>query len=267
MFAFKKFVSRLLFPASLIFYPLLLGVLLIWFGKTRRKQLAGKFLVSLSLLLFVLFTMTPLPSAMLRSLEYRYEPFDYDKVKEERGAEWSPDFIVVLAGDFFPSENHPPTSNLGPRTTARVMEGVRVHRLFPESRLIFTGGKQHDGDPWSCAKQMAEVAKLAGVPIESIVLEEESKDTKDHVRYLEDELSGKRFVLVTSAAHMPRAMGLFQHAGHVPVPGPVTFYTKPEGGIELSVRMFIPSMDKLRKAEGAFYEYLGIWWAKLRGQI
>jgi uncharacterized SAM-binding protein YcdF (DUF218 family) len=64
---------------------------------------------------------------------------------------------------------------------------------------------------------------------------------------------------------MPRAVALFERLGMEPIPAPTDFWIKKRQG--LSPGMFFPSADGLRKAERAFYEYMGVVWSKLRGQI
>lgn len=264
-FTVKKVVSRLLFPVALIFYPLAIGVLLLWFGKTPRKQLLGKMWVTASLVLFVFFALGPTSGLMLRSLETRHAPFDPEKARAEFGADWSPGFVLVLSGDFTPLAGLPPSATVGPVTQARMSEGVRIHRLFPESKLVFTGGKIKETDPFTISSQMAALAEIWGVDPESIVLETESRDTKDHVRFLKEMVGPEPFVLVTSAAHLPRATAMFEHAGLKPVPAPTDFHSI--GNVRLSWSWLVPRTGRLQDAENAFYEYMGLTLAKLRGQI
>jgi len=75
-----------------------------------------------------------------------------------------------------------------------------------------------------------------------------------------------KFILVTSAAHMPRAMGLFRKQGMEPIPAPTDYMAgEREGGLRLG--MFFPSAGSLEKAGSAIHEYLGMVWGKLRSQI
>jgi uncharacterized SAM-binding protein YcdF (DUF218 family) len=60
-------------------------------------------------------------------------------------------------------------------------------------------------------------------------------------------------------------MALFQKLGMKPIPAPTDHWVKERKGI--SPYAFFPRADALRKAELAFHEYLGLAWAKLRGQI
>ena len=102
--------------------------------------------------------------------------------------------------------------------------------------------------------------------LEDIVLETKATDTKDHPIYVKEIIGKDRFILVTSASHMPRAMGLFRKHGMEPIPAPTDYMVKErEGG--LSPGMFFPSAGSLEKAERAIHEYLGMMWGKIRSQI
>ena len=98
----------------------------------------------------------------------------------------------------------------------------------------------------------------------SIILETESRDTKDHARFLREIVGEEAFVLVTSAAHTPRSMALFEGAGLNPIAAPTNFTVV--GDIKFGMSWFVPKQGRIKTAENAFYEYMGIAWAKLRGQ-
>lgn len=264
VFWFKKTVSRLLFPSALIFYPLAIGVALILFGKSKRQQLLGKIGISTSLALFILFSMGPFSALMLRPLETKYPIFNLEALQEKHGSDWSPKYIVVLAGDFKPNRKLPPSATVGPRTQNRMSEGVRIHRAIPGSKLVFTGGKIYEDDPFTIAEQMGELTKIWGVDENDVILEQQSRDTKDHVKYVGEIVGDEPFVIVTSAAHIPRSMMLFEGGGLNPVAAPTNF--RAIGRIEFGWNWFVPKLKRVDYAENAFYEYMGIAWAKLRGQ-
>jgi uncharacterized SAM-binding protein YcdF (DUF218 family) len=113
---------------------------------------------------------------------------------------------------------------------------------------------------------MGDMAREWGVGPEDIVLETKATDTKDHPVYVKEIVGRDRFILVTSASHMPRAMGLFRRQGMEPVPAPTDYMVKKrEGGLRSGI--FFPSAGSLEKAQRAIHEYLGLFWAKIRGQI
>jgi len=78
-------------------------------------------------------------------------------------------------------------------------------------------------------------------------------------------VGNEKFILVTSASHMPRSMALFEKLDMQPIPAPTDYGVRKRQGV--SPGMFFPSADNLRKAEKAFHEYLGLAWGKIRGQI
>ena len=116
------------------------------------------------------------------------------------------------------------------------------------------------------ARVMADTARLLGINEEHLIIEDESKDTKDHPKFIQKIVENERFVLVTSASHMPRSIALFKKHGMNPIPAPTDYLIKErQGGI--SFGMFFPGADGLRKVERAVHEYLGLAWAKIIGQI
>ena len=92
-----------------------------------------------------------------------------------------------------------------------------------------------------------------------MIIEDESKDTKDHPKFIQKIVGNDRFVLVTSASHMPRSIALFKKHGMNPIPAPTDYLVKErQGGI--SPDMFFPGADGLRKAERVVHEYFGLAW-------
>ena len=112
---------------------------------------------------------------------------------------------------------------------------------------------------------MAGVAEIMGIGYNKLVLEELSKDTKDQARLIYEIVGDERFILVTSASHMPRSMALFQKSGMKPIAAPTDYWVKERQGISPGV--FFPNASSLRKMERVVYEYLGLGWARFLGQI
>ena len=115
------------------------------------------------------------------------------------------------------------------------------------------------------AKVMADVASVLGISENDIVLEPDSKDTKDEAVLIQKIVENEKFILVTTASHIPRSMALFKKRGMQPIPAPIDHWVKERQRI--SPGSFFPSTGELRKAERAIHEYLGLVWAKIRGQI
>jgi uncharacterized SAM-binding protein YcdF (DUF218 family) len=254
LFIFKKMISQLFFPVPLCIEILILGLILLWF---TRRQRVGKIVVSIGVALLTLFSLSSLSDALLSTLEYRFPPLLSRQVMDDVK------YVVVLGGGHTSDPRLPVTGQLSNSSLARLAEGIRLHRILPGSAVILSGGGPFD--PVPNAEVMAEVAFLLGLNRKDVILESESKDTKDHARYIKKIIGEETFVLVTSASHMPRAMALFKSVGLEPIPAPTDYWTKavqvtrPQG--------FFPSAYSLVNTERAFYEYLGLAWAKIRGQI
>ncbi len=174
-----------------------------------------------------------------------------------------PSRLVVLGGGHISDPKIPITGQLSDASMARLVEGIRLHRELPKSKLILSGGSFFDRV--SNAKVLSEVAMAIGVKKKNILLEEISKDTEDQARLIQQIVSKDQFILVTSASHMPRTMAFFRKLGMDPLPAPTEHLVKES--VAKTPERFYPSAGGLRKAERAFYEYLGLAWAKLRGQI
>lgn len=253
MFLFKKLVALLFFPVSIALEAMLLGLFLLWF---TRKQKTGKVVVSIGVGIFALFSYAGFSNILLRPLEYKYPPIL--SLADARDAKW----VVVLGGGHTSDPQLAVTSQIEEETLARLVEGIRLHKMTSGSKLILSGGAVFD--PVPNAKIMAGVASILGVDERDIVLETESRDTKDEARIIKEMVGDERFVLVTSASHMPRSMALFRKQGMEPIPAPTGHWVKEREGI--SPGMFFPGSEGHRKAERAVYEYLGLIWAKVTGQ-
>ncbi|MBI4222555.1 MAG: envelope biogenesis factor ElyC [Planctomycetes bacterium] len=263
MFILKKFIGQLFLPVPLCLEILIVGLLLLLF---TRKQRTGKIILSVGVILFTLLSYPALSNTFLRRLEYRYPPLISTATSDFASGEVvvpQVKWIVVLGGGHISDPNIPITSQLSGASLVRLIEAILLHNQIPGSKLILSEGKVFDPVPG--AETMAEVAKALGVKQEDLILESESRDTIDEARIIKSIVGNDTFILVTSASHMPRSMGMFKKLGMQPIPAPTGY------SIVRSQRIspgdFFPSSGGLRRAEGVLYEYMGLIWAKLRGQI
>ena len=247
MFILKKLVSRFFFPLSLVIELLLLGVLL----KKRRTQviLAG-------VAVLYLFSFSPFAYLILRPLESRYMPVSSARLNKE--VRW----IVVLGGGSREDKALTPEDRLGDASLKRLLEGVRLSRLLPQARLVLSGGDYQGISP--DALTMQQVALDQGVTRDRIMLETVSWDTTDQAKFLRVRLGKAPFYLVTSAGHMPRAMRMFIRSGTQPIAAPTDFRAV---WTPFQVTDFFPQAGALVNTESAFYEYLGLCWGLVRGQL
>ena len=262
MFILKKIMAQLISPASLSLGISLIGLLLLVFTKRQR---AGKVFVSIGLLLMLLFSYSFMPNYILRSLEGKYDPYyiQLSNISFKAEGMQPVKFVVVLSAGHISDPKLPITSQIGEESLVRLIEGIRIYRKYSGVKLILSGGRGFD--PIPSATIMAQVAKDLGVDEEDIILESQSKDTKDEAQLMKSLVGNDHFILVTSASHMPRSMALFKRQGMNPIPAPTGHLVIRKEGISPS--SFFPGSGNLHKVEKCFHEYLGIAWEKLRGQI
>ncbi|MCG2713036.1 MAG: envelope biogenesis factor ElyC [Candidatus Omnitrophica bacterium] len=258
MFLFKKIAALFLFPLPLTLLCLITGIFLLWFSK---KQKTGKIIITLGIILLAISSFKITSDAMLRLIEYKYAAFsgktEYNRTQRK------PAFVVVLGGGHISSNELPLLSQIGSASLARLVEGIRIQRKIKGSKLLLSGGKVFD--PVSNAEIMSEVAKAIGVNEKDIIMEADSRDTKDQARIIKSIVGDKKFVLVTSASHMPRSMALFKKMGMDPIPAATGHLVVKSNA--LSPSAFFPSSGNIEKTESAVHERLGLIWAKLKGQI
>lgn len=253
MFLFKKIVSPLFLPLTLSLLLLIAGMILLWF---RKRERTGKMLVTFGVLLLALMSYSAVSDRLITPLECRYPPAG---LSEARGARW----IAVLGAGVTVEKGYPAASQLSKQSLASLVEAIRLQRHLPGCRLILSGGAVFQSVPE--AEVMAGAARELGVNEKDMVLESVSRDTEEQARKIRDIVGRDKFILVTSAVHMPRSMALFMKEQMKPVPAPAGLCVKTKG--VLSPGDFYPGAAALAKSETALHEYLGIVWAKMRGKI
>lgn len=252
MFVLKKICSAFLFPLPLCLEIGALGLILLWF--TRRKTL-GKTLCTLSFLLIFMISTGPFSKWILKPLEREFSIFD---LKTHPSVEW----VVVLGGGLTSDPTLSTTNQLSTSSVLRLLEGLRLHKALPKSKLLLSGGRVFDPVPE--AEAMKRLALDWGILPENIVLETDSKDTDDEAKIIHGMIGETSFALVTSAYHMKRSMALFEKRGMHPIPAPCDYWIKDKQ--TKHPNFLVPSGLCVIQSEKAVKEYLGLIWAKLRGQ-
>jgi len=254
MFLFKKIVAPFFFPLSVCLEMLLLGLFFLWF---TRRQKTGKIVVSTGVIFLTLISYNAFSNMLLRPLESKYLPIT--DVSSFSNVKW----VIVLSGGHSTDPKLSVTDQLSGTSLVRLIEGIRLYRTLSNGKLLLSGGSADSSI--SEASVMAEMATALGIEENDLVLESKSKDTKDQASFIHNIIGNDKFILVTSASHMPRSMALFQSKGMNPIPAPTGYRVKK---IEkISPTIFFPKTEAIDKLERVVYEYLGFVWGRLRGQI
>ncbi len=165
--------------------------------------------------------------------------------------------LVVLGSGVGPAmEGVPPRERLDSAARARTAGAARWFQLAQPAAVIVSGISAGP-DPNASTEAMADALDHAGVPRDRIWLEPRATDTRGNARYsveLGRTRGITRFVVVTSALHMPRALREFRRAGVEPVAAPVEYVGPTFGG----PAEWFPSAGALGRTQQALHELLGV---------
>jgi uncharacterized SAM-binding protein YcdF (DUF218 family) len=243
-FSVSKLVWLFVQPSSLLLILLVAGAALLF----TRFQKLGRRLVVAGVALFVVLGLLPICNLLQLPLDERFARADLS-----RGV----DGIVVLGGGEEPAiaavRGVHALNDAGDRFT----ETVALARRFPQAKIVFTSGSTDEPDQIG-ADAGEKVLKDLGVESDRLIFERQSRNTWENAVYtkaLVDPKPGERWLLVTSAAHMPRAIGSFRKVGFAVEPWPVDYRTT--GRQDLYYR-FDAAPDGLKRLDGAVREWVGL---------
>ena len=251
-FYLAKALWFLLQPSTMIAFLIAYGGILIWTGWARW----GRRFVSIGAAVLLIAGLSPLGNALILPLEDRFARTNLDASPAPTGfilLGGADDMLVGLA------RKAPALNEAG----ERILETAALARKFPQAKIAFTGGDA--GILYKSTSEAVGVAEMLislGVPRESIILEDKSRDTYENAVNMRAELDAlgllgldKRWILITSAFHMPRAMGVFRKAGFNVEPWPVDYRTR--GRADLW-RPFDKVSEGLRRVDAASREWVGL---------
>lgn len=243
----SAFIWGLLQPVNLIGLLLLASVVAGAFRWHRAALLAS----SAALFIFVLAGWTTLGALLLHPLEHRFSR--PDQVPEDIAG------IIVLGGGFEGAINLARGGYELNDSGDRFVEAAILARRFPNARLIISGGSGSvmlagEGD----ADTAPRLLEALGVERNRIERENQSRDTYENAvmtRRLVEPKAGERWLLVTSAFHMPRSVNLFRKMGFDVIPWPVDYKTSGTEGLGLAEDSII---DNLRNTSRSLREWIGL---------
>jgi uncharacterized SAM-binding protein YcdF (DUF218 family) len=235
-------------PSCFLILLFALGLWLYWCGRTRL----GMRIILATVLLYAAGGLSPLPNAAMLGLEQQYSRATIEDLTDVAG-------VIVLGGTIdtlVSSTRHEIALN---EAAERLTETSAIAFRFPTARIVISGG---DGALLYTSTSEAGVAKRfftrIGIDPGRIALEEKSRTTSENAAFtktLVDPRPGERWLLVTSAFHMPRAMACFKAAGFDLTPWPVDFRTR---GPEDLLRFPSQPSDGWRRLDLAVKEWIGL---------
>jgi uncharacterized SAM-binding protein YcdF (DUF218 family) len=243
----SKILGFFTIPSNFIMLVGVVGALLL---RTRFAR-AGWSMAIGSLILLALIGLSPIGNALIVPLENRFPAWD-----DSRGA---PHGIVVLGGAITPDVSHARNSVALNEAGERLTEVAKLAKRYPDARIVFSGGSAavlFDERPE--AEFALRLLEDLGLPRGRVIAEDKSRNTVENARFsreLAQPKPGERWVLVTSAYHLPRAMGVFRNVGFPVEAYPVDWRTRGSGDM---LRPFATLGDGLRRTDTAVREWLGL---------
>ena len=253
-YMFGKLTFYVLQPSNLLLILVLAGLLA---AAWRRRW--GLPLASVAALGIAVCTLLPVGGWLTLPLENRFPaPADYPG---------EIDGIVVLGGGVDGALTRARGQPSFRETMERFASIPELARHYPDARIIFTGGAAWNSAPEDLSEATVIGMFLArqGVPEGRVILEGRSRSTRENALLslpLARPQPGERWLLVTSAMHMPRSIGVFRRAGWPEMqPWPVDYRTTGRFGSLDEPRMG----GRLADLDQAAYEWYGLVYYWLLG--
>ena len=250
----EKFLPLFVYPLGFALILLILVLIL------RERSKAQTFTIVLAVMILWLCSTRYVALTLVKSLEWRYLP-----LPEMPAA----DVIVVLGGGTESPQYPRPTVEVN-AAGDRVIYAAELYKQGKGSFILVSGGNipALDARTTTPAEDMALLLDMLGVPPDAVWLQPSSANTAEDALYssiLLKERGISRVILVTSAIHMPRAVGLFTANGIDVTPAPVDYTVTQEvwnnlwgGSWQEMLISAMPNASSLAQTTNAMKEYIGM---------
>ncbi|MES9941246.1 MAG: YdcF family protein [Candidatus Thiodiazotropha sp. 6PLUC2] len=245
-----QLISTLILPPA---GPLLLGLigLLLWATAFGRK------LVVIALLLQITLSL-PITGELIFSTLQKHPPLSRQQIQDNQAQA-----IVVLGGGRYREAPEYGSDTASLRLLSRLRYAANIAR---ETGLpIIPSGGKPGGKGDSEAEISAKILLLDyGISVRH--MDKRSRNTWENARNIAQLIDGldiKKVILITDAAHMPRAADAFKRHGVQLIPAPINFEYQLQGE-RPNYERFIPSMTAAMNISLGLHELLGQFWYSLK---
>lgn len=251
-FVLSKVVWFVFSPVNFVILLTGLSALLAFTRFARPARWLGLFAV----VMLALMAFSPLPRAVIRPLE--------DRFPQQDAAKGPVTGIVVLGGAVGLARGDVVLN----ASASRMTKAVELARLHPQAKIVFTGGAANLISEATTTEADGAKRLMEGLGLEPgrLILEDKSRNTLENAvftRRLVAPQPGERWLLVTSAWHMPRAMGVFRKAGFAVEAFPVDYWS--QGKPADFIRPYSRAPRALDIADNSFKEWVGLVAYRLAG--
>jgi uncharacterized SAM-binding protein YcdF (DUF218 family) len=252
-FTLSKTLVFLTAPSNLLITLAIAGTVLLF---TRFVRL-GRCLLVVGILGIVIFGLSPLGKMLLSVLENRFPAWS--------ATNGAPTGFIILGGSIDPGTSAAHSEVALTDSAERLAVVPDLARRYPGSRIIFTGGNGSLFGGASEAEYAAKLLERFGVAPGRVEIEDQSRNTLENAQFskvIAAPKPGDRWVLVTSAYHMPRAMAAFRSANFEVEAFPVDWQLTDRGEFLWPMRSFVSG---LAFTDWAAREFIGLAVYRLTG--
>jgi uncharacterized SAM-binding protein YcdF (DUF218 family) len=251
----SKVFWQLASPDVSLLLVLSVGVCLLYFGREKL----GRRLIVFATTIIILFSLLPISSMLLIPLENRF-PIPEPLPKDING-------IIVLGGPERPKlTQERGQANIG-ESAERLTTFVSLARRFSDVKLVYAGGQGAIGvQEYKAAFTARLFFEQMGVDPNRVIFDSQSRNTMENAQNtfkLVKPKKGEKWVLITSAWHMSRSVGIFRKLGWEVIPYPVDFQTASK--LELTL-VIPPRLSSTRDVSNVLYEWIGLIYYRLLGR-
>ena len=255
-FALSKTFGFMLLPTNFLLGIGFVGAVLL----ATRFAAFGRKLVIAAVLLLVVCGLSPLGKILLYPLESRVPAWD-----AARGA---PDGIIVLGASIEADLSVAHGTPVVRGAPDRIIAAAALAKRYPNARVVFSGGSANliSNDARE-ADFASAIFESLGVDKSRLIMERRSRNTQENAEFskaLVAPKDGERWLLVTSAFHMPRSVGLFRKAGFAVEPYPVDWRV---GGRDDLMVFSNVAIEGLGRTDLAVREWMGLIAYRVAGKI
>jgi len=251
LYIVSKVFELVISPSALLLFCTVLGA---WLTLRSARSLWGRRLLIAGVSGFMAFAMLPLGEWMMQPREERFPPSQPEHV----------DGIIVLGGAPSVSLSVNRGMPLMNKRADRMTSFVALARRYPHARLVFSGG---NADPFAADAPEATISQQffddMGLDQSRVTYELASRNTYENAllsQRLVRPKAGGQWLLVTSAADMPRAVGAFRAAGWPVLAMPTNYQT-----LHNNARFMPGLLQGLGRADWAAHEWIGLVYYWLHG--
>lgn len=243
-FTASKILAFFAAPSNILVSLAIVGMLLLF---TRWARF-GRVLAFVALVLIAVLGMLPVGYWLMGGLENRFPQWN--------ASQGAPTGFIILGGAVDPELSRDRGSTALGLGAERLTVVAKLAREFPSAKFIYSSGSAVLLGGPAEADSVLPLFESFGIDRSRIILENKSRNTAENAAFskaIANPKPGERWVVITSAAHMPRAMGVFRAAGFNVEAYPVDWRTQRTGGP--AIKWFVRGLADI---DDAAHEYIGL---------